>query len=71
MQESDTYLAILDEGELRLARKLVLRWGQEKFGPAPDDVMTAIKGIEDLERLERYLKSYTTVSSWQELLQLP
>jgi hypothetical protein len=71
MEESDTYLAILDEGALKHTRKLLLRWGQEQFGPPPDEVVTTLTGIEDLERLERLLKSYTTVSSWQELLRLP
>ena len=53
MHESDTYLAILEEGALNHARKMVLRVGQKKFGPASDDVVTAVKGIEDLERLDR------------------
>jgi hypothetical protein len=71
MHESDTYLAILDEGELKHARKVVLRLGQKKFGPARDDVVTAVKGIEDLERLERLQDRILDVSSWQELLQVP
>jgi len=71
MHESDTYLAILDEGRLDEARKLVLRVGQKKFGPASDDVVTAVNGIEELERLERLIEGYTEVSSWQELLLLP
>jgi len=71
MQESDTYLAILDEGRLDEVRKLVLQLGQRKFGPASDDVVTAVKGIEDLERLERLHARLLDVSSWQELLQVP
>ena len=71
MHESDTYLAILDEGALKEVRKLVLRLGQKKFGPARDDVVTAVNGIENLERLERLVEGYTEVSSWQELLQFP
>jgi len=71
MQESDTFQAILDEGALKHARTLVLRVGQKKFGLAPDDVVTAVQGIEDLERLDRLIESYHDVSSWEELLQLP
>ena len=71
MEESDTYLAILDEGRLDHARKVVLRLGQKKFGPAGDDVVTAVKGIDDLERLDRLIEGYTKVSSWHELLQTP
>jgi hypothetical protein len=71
MHESDTYLAILDEGALQQTRKLVLRQGQKKFGPPPDAVVTAVKGIAELERLERLHERILDVSSWQELLQLP
>lgn len=71
MLESDTYRAILEEGAIKHAREIVLRLGQKKFGPPNDDVVTAIKGIENLERLERLIEGYTEVSSWQELLQLP
>ena len=31
MQESDTYLAILDEGELKQARNMVLRWAKKSL----------------------------------------
>jgi hypothetical protein len=71
VHESDTYLAILDEGALKHMRELVLRIGQEKLGPPPNDVVAAVKGIEDLGRLDRFIVGYTKVSSWQELLQLP
>jgi Domain of unknown function (DUF4351) len=71
MYESDTFLAILDEGELKHARKMVLRVGQKKFGPTSDAVVTAVNGIQDLERLERLQERILDVTSWQELLQLP
>lgn len=63
MHESDTYLAILDEGELKHAHDVVLRVGQKKLGPASDDVVTAVKGIEDLERLKRLEERLLDVSS--------
>jgi hypothetical protein len=71
MHESDTYLAILDEGEIKHARDVVLRLGQKKFGPASDDVVTAVMGIEELQRLQRLEERILDVSSWQELLQIP
>ncbi len=71
MYESDTFLAILDEGALKHARKLVLRVGQKKFGPASDDVVTTVQGIENLDRLDRLAERILEVSSWQELLQTP
>ena len=71
MHESDTYMAILDEGEVKQARKVVLRLGKKRFGPVSSDVVTAVNGIEDLERLERLIELLLDVSSWQELLGLP
>ena len=81
MLESDTYRAILDEGAIRHARELLLRWGQEKFGPANADVMTALQMDQnpfdiidteaELERLERLVERVPEVSSWPELLQEP
>ena len=71
MQESDTYLAILDEGAAKALRKLLLLLGQTKFGPPSEDVVTAVQGIEDPERLERLIVAYTKLSSWRELLQVP
>ncbi len=71
MYESDTYLAILDEGALKHARDVVLRLGQKKFGPASDDIVTTVKGIEDQERLDQIQERILDVSSWQELLRLP
>lgn len=71
MHDSDTYLAILDEGALKQMRKVVLRLGQRRLGSASEDVVTAIMGIDDLERLNRLLDKTLEVSNWQELLELP
>ena len=71
MRESSTYQGILEEGALNQARKMVLQLGQKHFGPASADVVTAVQGIDDLERLERFHNGCSEVSSWQELLQLP
>jgi hypothetical protein len=71
MHESSTYLAILDEGELKHARQVVLRLGQKKFGPASDEVVTAVNGIDQLERLVRLEERILDVSNWRDLLQSP
>ncbi len=41
------------------------------FSPPGDEVVTAVNGIEDLERLERLQDRLLDVSTWQELLRLP
>ena len=40
MRESVTYMAILDEGRVEEARKIILRQGRKLFGP-PDESTTA------------------------------
>jgi hypothetical protein len=71
MHESDTYQAILDEGRLDEKQKTVLRLGQRKLGPPPDSVVTVVKGIADLERLDRLQERLFDVATWQELLKVP
>jgi len=71
MQESDTYLAILDEGAEKEARKLVLRLGQQRFGPPSEAVLAALTAITDLERLERVFDRLLQARDWQDLLNTP
>jgi hypothetical protein len=71
MRESDTYLAILDEGSERQAKKTLLLLGQERFGPPSEAIKAQLEAITDLERLDRLTISVLRVSSWQELLETP
>ena len=79
IRESDTYMAILEEGieegrekgHLEEAKKLILRLGRKSLG-APDAAVTAaLDGFTDLERLERIHERLGDVKSWQELLATP
>jgi hypothetical protein len=71
MQESDTYLAILDEGQEKHARKAVILVGQEKCGSPPDEVKSRLENIRDLERLDRMLRRALTAANWDEILETP
>ncbi len=71
MQESDTYLMILDEGQEKYARKAILLVGQKKLGPPDEAIKTRLEGITDLERLDRLLLQALTAASWQEILDTP
>jgi hypothetical protein len=71
MQESDTYLAILDEGQEKRARKDILIAGEERIGLPDESVKTALEGITDLERLERMFRRALKASSWQEIVDTP
>jgi hypothetical protein len=70
MRESDTYLAILDEGRLEEAKKLILQFGSFRLGAPDEATSTFVKGLADLERLERMAArlSEATLSGWPDLL---
>jgi hypothetical protein len=68
MQESDTYLAILDEGQEKCARDDILIVGEERFGPPSEVVRSQFNSVTDLPRLKRMLRRAVTAASWQEIL---
>lgn len=74
MQESDTYLAILDEGREAEAKKIILLLGPERFGPPDEGTTARLNAItENVERLERLIERlfHGTATSWQDLLDTP
>jgi predicted transposase YdaD len=80
MHESTAYDVILEEGraegrlegrlegEIRNSHRLLLRQGQKRFGPPDPATESALKSVQDVERLERMAEALLSVSSWQELL---
>jgi hypothetical protein len=72
MRDSDTYLAILDEGReagrIEELRKMIIRLGKKYFGSPDEIVIAAIAAVNDPERLENLLERLADVESWQELL---
>ena len=71
MQESDTYLMILDEGQAMAARKSILIVIEERIGPPEEAIQTQLARITDLERLTRMLRHAVKAASWQEILDTP
>jgi hypothetical protein len=75
MRDSDTYMAILDEGReegrIKEVRKLIVRLGEKWLGPPGETVTAALEAITDLERLERIHDRLGDVENWQELLAVP
>src|SRR5438552_2738463 len=71
MQESDTYLMILDEGKEKQAKKDILLVGEEQLGPPGESVKVHLEGITDLERLDRMIRRAVKAASWQEILDTP
>jgi hypothetical protein len=71
MKDSDTYLAILEEGEEIRAKKDILLIGEERFGPADESVTTRLHAVTDLGRLERMIRRALKAVTWQEVLDTP
>jgi hypothetical protein len=71
MRESETYMAILEEGAIATAKKFILRLGQKSLGVPSESVTAALAAIEDQERLERIHDRLGEVKTWQELLETP
>jgi hypothetical protein len=71
MHESDTYLAILDEGQEKFARETILVVGEERFGPPEEAVRVQLANITDLDRLKRMVRRAVKAANWQEILETP
>jgi hypothetical protein len=71
MYESDTFLAIIEEGQEKHAKKAILLVGEKRLGPADDAVKARLAGISDLDRLDRMLLQAVTATGWQEVIETP
>ena len=71
MQESDTYLMILDEGREIAHREDILAIGEELFGSPDEAVREQLANVTDLERLRRMVRRAAKAATWQEILQTP
>jgi len=71
MRESDTFLAILDEGREIQARRDIRLLPEEHLGEPDEQTLTHLEGITDIDRLERIIKKVGKVPSWRDLLDTP
>jgi hypothetical protein len=71
MEESDTYLMILDQGQEKATREDILAVGEERFGPPEESVKAQVYNITDLDRLKRMVRRAVKAASWQEILDTP
>jgi len=71
MQESDTYLAILDEGQEKAIREAILVVGEERLGAADAAVRSQLSYVTDLDHLKRMIRRSAKAASWQEILETP
>ena len=56
LEESDTYLMILEQGEERARREAILMFGEERFGAADASVRDQLANVVDAERLKRMVR---------------
>jgi hypothetical protein len=72
MHESDTYLAILEEGGVKVRLQDILAVGEERLGPCDQAVRCQLANITDLDRLRRMIRrAAAKAGSWQEILDTP
>lgn len=71
LEESDTYLMILEQGEERGRRADILVVGEERFGPPDASVRTQLDAVTDLGRLKRMVRRAVKAMTWQEILDTP
>lgn len=75
LEESDTYLMILEQGEergeQRARRGDILVVGEERLGAADESVRAELEKIKDLERLKRMVRKAATAVTWQKILATP
>jgi hypothetical protein len=71
MEESDTYLMILDQGQEKATREDILVIGEERLGPPEEAVRMQLANITDLKRLKRMLRRSAKAITWQEILETP
>ena len=72
MEESTTYQAILEKGEVKGVLKgekaLLLRIGRQRLGVPSPEVGDAIEAIADVGRIESLAERIMNVSTWEQLL---
>lgn len=68
MEESDTYLMIRELGEEKATRQHILLIAQERFGSPSESIMSQLKLVAELDRLERVFRCAMHATSWQEIL---
>jgi hypothetical protein len=71
MQESDTYLAIVDEGQEKATREDILVVGEERLGAPDEATKNHLRNITDLARLKRMVRRAAKAANWQEILDTP
>lgn len=68
IHDSSTFQAIVREGEVAEARKILRMLGDDAFGAPNAATAVRIEGLTDLAQLEAALTRLRTVTNWMEVL---
>jgi hypothetical protein len=68
MHESDTYLAIIDEGQEKSTRDDILIVGEEWLGSPAEPVKAQLNAVTDLPCLKRMVRRAAKAARWEEIL---
>jgi hypothetical protein len=72
MEVSSTYRAIMRQGFVEGARRILVLQGETKFGPPDAAARATIENTSDLAQLEDWaVRLVTSAGSWKELLTPP
>lgn len=71
MQESDTYLMILEEVEEKARREDILELGEARLGNCDESTRAVLASVTDLGRLKRMFRRALTAANWREVLDTP
>ncbi len=71
MYESDTFMAILEEGREAQAKEDIACLAERRFGRAEEATVSRLNAISDLKRLRRILNRIFDATSWDDLLGTP
>ncbi len=72
VEDSTTYQYIIDQGEIKNMRRVLLKRGASRLGAPTEEVKAAIQELEDLPRLERMMDcALDTATAWNDVLGTP
>jgi hypothetical protein len=71
LEDSTTYQYIIEQGEIKGVRRMLLELGTNRFGAPTKQVRAAIQELEDLSRLRRMGVRVLTAASWNDILVTP
>ena len=67
MEDSVTYQAIVEKGEIRGLQRTLLQLGRKRFGQPDDATSLSIRSIQSVERLDKLAERILEANSWSDL----